>query len=325
MFVNKLRGVGRRLGQSSKTRTLRVESLETRELLSVTPSNLLFKDVAFTITGGFSATTKAAGHTIALSGNTSTTGDIQYTSPTAGSGHISVTGNITKPAAAQQSFAFAPDGGNPISDANGKFTGSLTLTDPTGNPGPYTSTGAFSPKTFVASVKVASLTVGEFTLKNAAWAGKIVQTDTTPFSVTISGASYSAGTLTVPVTVPGQAGKAASEGAAAATITLSYADANKKPVGKAPNPKVDTIKIYWNEASGTYAVTGLTPPTSATQIVLKIKIGTRLQTPPTYVPITMAASSGSASAALAGVAQSSQKKDSGLTNKAADQVLATYA
>jgi hypothetical protein len=301
--------------------------LEQRALLSVTPSGLLYKDVAFTIAGGFSATTQVQGHTIPLSGHTTTTGDIQYTSPTAGQGSISVTGNVTKPAAAQTAFAL--NGNDTLTDANGQLSASLTLTDPAGPPGPYAATGAFSPKTFVASMKIATLVTESFTLHNAQWSGKVVQTTQTPFDILVGTqepgqdpVTYSAGTLTVPVTVPGQAHSAVNESAAAATITLSWAGANGKPVGKPPTG--DTISIAWNEASGTYTVSGLTPPTGATQLVLKTTFGGKLKHT-AMIPLAMAAGNGSASAALTAAAQSSEKKDAALGSQAVDQVLAMYA
>ena len=291
MFANKLRGAERRLGQSNKARTLRVEQLESRAMLSVTLASPTFKDIAFTISGGFAGTAHVQGFSVALHGNTNTTGDITYTSATAGTGTISVTGNITSPSTSPiQSFAM----NGPVTDTNGTLAGSMTLTDPTGNPGPYTSTGSFSAKTFVATTKIASMTADGFPLTNVKWSGKIVQTDTTPFGVTIGDAAYSAGTLTVPVTVPGQAHTAASESAAAATITLAWANANGKVVGKAFS-KSDTIDIAWNEASGTYTIAGLAPPTAATQIILKTHFDGKVQGT-LDVPLSPPAGSGSASA-----------------------------
>ncbi len=317
--VSNGRKPGRRLGRSTQARNLRVENLEQRALLSVTPSNLLFKDIGFTIAGGFSATTKVAGHTVPLSGNTSTSGDIQYTSPTAGQGSISVTGNITKPAAAATEFAM----NGPLADANGKLSSTgLTLTEPAGNPGPYPSTGAFSPKTFVASTKIATLVTDSYTIDNAHWSGKVVQTTQTPFNVVVGDAGFDAGTLTVSVTVPGQAHSAVNESAAAATIGLEWAGTTGKPVGKAP--KGDTISIAWNEASGTYTVSGLTPPTGATDIVLKTKFNGKVQHT-TLVPLPLAAGNVSTSAALTAAAQSSQKKDAALGPQAVNLVLAMYA
>ena len=278
------RDSGKWSGRATKTRNLRVETLEERALLSVVPSNLAFKDVAFTATGAVSATVSAMGRSATVKGSASVTGDIDYTSQDAGTGSIQVTGEITRPAIAATPFALS---GN-LSDANGKLSGSATLTEPSGSNEPYSATGTFSPKTMMVSVTPAKVTVGSFTLKSANWSGKLVQTDTTPFGVQINTPSYTDGTLTVPVTVSGAADTAASESAAAATISLTWANAQQKPLGKAL--KSDTISIYWNEASGTYTVSGLTPPTGATQLMLSTTINGKLQKPPMYFPLPSATS-----------------------------------
>ena len=92
-----------------------------------------------------------------------------------------------------------------------------------------------------------------------------------PFSVVVSTPTpaWTGSTspmLTVDVNVPGPVHVAASYTAPAATVSFFWADAAGKAIGKALAPK---INIGWNEATGTYNISGLpVPPATAANLLL---------------------------------------------------------
>ncbi|MGA2616804.1 MAG: hypothetical protein ABSF26_04285 [Thermoguttaceae bacterium] len=333
MFANKLRG-DRRLGRPSKTRNLRVEQLEQRALLSVTVlPGAQYKDVVFTVKGPFSALVGVSefGRTVkaATTGVATVTGDMQYTSPTAGanSAPITVEGTVKSPTLFKGSGSLTGNVGT-LTDTSGKVAWQVVMNSPLAGTS-FSGSGSFNVTSGVVSLTMPTTTVDGATVSNGKFSGKIVQTPTqppTPFNVQLVNPKYTAGTptgtLTVPVTVPGPAHLAKSELASVATLTFKWAEnAAGKAVPKAKNP-TDTITIPWNLASETATVNGLTPPTGATYIIITTKFDKTTHT--AAVPL-LSTGSASASAALTDAAQSSEKKDAELGPQAVDQVLAMYS
>jgi len=261
-----------------KSRSLRMESLEQRALLSVTTIANTWKDLAFVGSGTVKGAFAGEGVIGSYSGSmTDIHGTLHYTSNTEGTlveGTNGGTGNGRWSARTP----FGPFSGlwnvqghaENLTDANGVLAGNgvadvFTLTnaplDPEIEGGSYGMTGTFDTKTFKIH---ADFPTGQFN-------GTIQDTATGAFDVVVT-PSWSETGVDVDVDVPGPVQKAKSHTTAVTNVELYWAKgpAFSKKMGKA----LDKIPVYWNEASGDYTVTDVpTAPAGATHLLFATKVG----------------------------------------------------
>lgn len=258
-----------------KSRSLLMEPLEQRALLSVVTITNEWKDVTFvgsgTVKGSFSEEWVKGSYSGSM---TDIHGTIRYESNTQGTlveGTSGGTGNGKWSASSplgKMSGTWNLEGhAETLTDTNGvlaatgvadSFTLDPAVIDPGVEGGAYDMTGTFDTKTFKVH---ADFPTGQFN-------GTIRDTSTVPFDVVVN-AEWGDGKVDVDVDVPGPVQKANSHTTPVTNIEVYWANGTKK-MGKA----IDKIPVYWNEASGQYEITDLpTAPAGATNLLLAVKVG----------------------------------------------------
>ncbi len=275
-------------------RTLLLESLENRNLMSVTPFQLNWKSVDFTaagtltgsLKGGYIPTPFAASVTGPI---TITGGTITYSGQN-GTGKADVSGSLVATIAGRPAgnMQFTKSGQD-VTESNGRIT--IVLDETSGTP----LTGTFNTKDFsvVATTTLQKTNAsGQTATGPGTWKGTITPTNNSEaFDVAVSatpnwqGLTVAPGVLSVDVDLKatGPVQKAATRTTPVATLTLAWVDAAGKSVGKIS----DKIDLLWNQAGGSYRISGLpTPPDKATQLLLTTMAGrtildqTRVALPP---------------------------------------------
>jgi len=258
-----------------RSRSLLLEPLEQRALLSVTTIANEWKDVTFvgsgTVKGSFSEDWVRGSYSGSMTDIHAT---MHYTSNTEGTlveGTSGGTGNgkwSARSPLGNMSGTWTVQGhAASLTDTNGALAGvgvadSFTLNpaviDPGVEGGAYEMTGTFDTKTFKIH---ADFPTGQFN-------GTVRDASTVPFDVVVT-ADWGDGKVDVEVDVPGPVQKAKSHTTPVTNIEVYWANGTKK-MGKA----IDQIPVYWNEASGQYEITDLpTAPAGATSLLLSVKVG----------------------------------------------------
>ncbi len=260
-----------------RSRSLRLESLERRELLSVTTLVNTWKDVAFVGSGTVKGAFAVEGATGSYSGSMSNIhGTMHYTSPTDGTLVADTSGGIgdgnwsaRSPLGSRSGTWHVEGHAETLTDTNGVLNGVgvpdvFTLTnapfDPEIQGTSSQMTGTFDTKTFKVH---ADFDTGQFN-------GTIRDNSPVPFDVVVT-PTWDGDKVDVDVNVPGAVQKAASHTAAVTNIDVYWAKgpnlSNK--IGKS----LDTIPVFWNEASGQYEVDGLlAAPVNATHLLFVTKV-----------------------------------------------------
>jgi hypothetical protein len=224
---------------------------------------------SFNVTGSVSRITGSATYSAANKG-VITIADVQGTTDVSSFGSEAFEGSTT--------------GVTPITDSNGKLSGQFAMTEPITKT--FNVTGTLNPSTMTVTIKFPNYTVlsggHNVTIANLQLSAK-VPTNPAALSDVITSANLVPGTAeSVDVTVSlSSVEKAASETAAAATITLYWANATGGTMSAVAG---DTISLAWNEASGSYTISKLPKaPKGATGLKLVVKVGT--MTTQTVVPL----------------------------------------
>lgn len=269
--------------QKRRSRALIVESLENRELLTVTvlTDTLTWKQFDYTgtgaLSGSFHSTKMPAGINGSLSGSANVAGSILYTSATTGAGSGTVNGQVTAsvPTVPSKTIPLITPAGTTgaVSDTNGALSIEVPgQKSPSG--GPLVMTGTFKTSDFSVSV-TGAIAVADGTTNGApgtiTWKGKILP-GTDPLTVTVSPKWDEAklGTVDLAIQVGGAVQKAATRTTAVATVSFAWADAT----GRQLTALKDKIPILWNQAGGNYELSALpTPPATATQLLITSTIG----------------------------------------------------
>ncbi len=261
-------------GQRTRRRALLMESLEQRAMMAVTPIDLDWKEVKFTATGTMTGSLKGgyipSPYVASVNGPvTVTNGSIVYVGQS-GAGTADVKGTLAASVAGRSAGSLNIDKtGQGVTENNGQFT--MQLGDATGTP----LTGKFNVKDFSV---VASTTLektngsGQTATGPGTWRGVITPTNPDPFDVVVNSVTpnWAGLSVNIDLTVTGPAQKAATRTTPVATMTLAWADATGKSVGKIS----DKITLLWNQAGGTFTVSGLpVPPSKATHLLLKTVAG----------------------------------------------------
>lgn len=254
-----------------KARTLRLEPLEPRALLSVSVLGETFKTVAFTATGGIAGDVSASGTHVAFEGKARLAGTLVYDKLDHGT-----IGNRGATLSANGDWDVDILSGTwdlsgyvaGIEDQEGLWSGSAVVEDShvrgpldADLTGTYRVTqAALNPSDFSLDLKLDG-TEGEL-----AFTGSLNPTETEPFDVVVS-PTWGEGGVQVAVTVPGRVHQVATWANPVAQITLSWACGDKLL-----STLDDTIPVYWNEASGSYLVTDLpAAPAKATGLAFMVQ------------------------------------------------------
>lgn len=254
-----------------KARTLRLEPLEPRALLSVSVLGETFKTVAFTATGGITGDVSASGTHVAFEGKARLAGTLVYDKLDHGT-----IGNRGATFSANGDWDVDILSGTwdlsgyvaGIEDQEGLWSGSAVVenshvrgpldADLTGT---YRVTqAALNPSDFSLDLKL------DGTEGVLAFTGSFNPTETEPFDVVVS-PTWGEGGVQVAVTVPGRVHQVATWATPVTQITLSWVRGNKLL-----STLDDTIPVYWNEASGSYLVTDLpAAPAKATGLAFMVQ------------------------------------------------------
>lgn len=279
--------------RSYRRRSLRLESLESRELLSAVPSVSLVAETfkpAFNYTDGsmtVSGTYKYGNYLLPFTGTarpTKPTGTADFSTATLGDftmTGIEGTGTWTAPYNVNYGTFKFSSGELQGTDNNGKTTGTGTISmiiyGHEKPPHVYDNrlldldlTGSFNAATQKFNIHGSD---PKYTAIKLNMSGTIVPAPIEEaFNVLVSTPTWTtvpetgALALQVDVNVPGPVRATTSYAAPAATVSIYWADADGNAIGNALPSK---INIGWNEASGTYLVTGLpVPPANAAKVLL---------------------------------------------------------
>jgi hypothetical protein len=274
-------------------RSLQLEPLETRTLLSVTVNSLTWKTFDFTangaMTGYVSGGVIPAPYKANLSGPVNVQqGHLVYDldpavpGTTKGVGDALVSGTITAAIRGygQIKQVQVENGGETSSviDANGAI--SIAVPGQTNAAGqPMVLTGSFNTQNFrVAASTSIRLEINQGVNEPpdptsndptgiATWIGTIVPTPTaTPFAVDIVDSAAKADfynrTLDLEVKIDGPVQKALTRTSAVASVKMQWLGIAGKKLTKLP----DQIPLVWNQASGKYRIDLPTPPSAATHL-----------------------------------------------------------
>lgn len=269
------RKTANRPGQSAG-RTLRMESLEGRQLMAVAIISRDWKDLEFngpaSISGRLSGTAQGRSISGKFSGGLTLSGDLDYSSSVDATGKGSAVGTVN---ASIFGYGALPtlnlDGETQpggMNEVTGKFTAILP---PSGEITDAKLTGAINVKDFRASGAI-SFKLRDTIIGTGSWSGSFAPTNPTPLTVatTVAWDSEKAGVIDVEVEAGGSVQKAASRTAAVATVSIYWGSPTNPLLRKLP----DTIPILWNQAEGKYEVSNLpTPPVGATKLTFVTKYG----------------------------------------------------
>jgi hypothetical protein len=260
----------RRRKPREKLCKLRCEMLERRELLSATVvlGSQAFKTITVASTNG--TATETANNTT-YDANANLTGTVDYSSATLGSFSGTLNGPITQPSG-QGNFtatvAMTQDSSNPNNTQN--LSGSATLTSPASLAGMVSTTGEFNTSTFTASI----------TWSSGSWSGSISPTGTTSaYDIVPTAPQWDSAAETqidfgFNVNGTWQAVPPSECGTALATVNAYWASGATMstiiggPIGGA------TVPVYWNQASGTASIQGITSiPAGANYVLIDVAGG----------------------------------------------------
>ena len=256
-------------------RSLRIESLERRELLTVTVIEETFKDLAFTATGSITgmSTVNVQGEPlqINLKGKPTATlsGTILYDSRDFGAmqgGALSGQGTWQ---GGNLKGAWGIGGsGNPIMDEGGQLSGIVVIDQSYVTPegdglnGTYNVTDGFF-KTSDFSMGM-DLTDSDVTLT---FKGKLTPTEKKPLDIVIT-PTWSGNGANVDVEVLGKVHKTADHSTPVTNIAMIWTNEGGTKAKLLP----DKMPIYWNQASGQYEITDLpAAPVWATRLFFEAK------------------------------------------------------
>lgn len=266
----------------AKARSLRVENLEQRALLSVSGiGSEAFKSIPFTATGKTTSSFVESGYHITVNGNTTfSAGRITYDSLTHGviaengakltdKGTFTVTGKGT---GLYTSWGYAHE----ITDNNGALTGSVEITKTTTTPataltfkGVYDlSTATFNTRNFALIMNLTN--EDGSTLK---FNGKLNPVGAA-FDVIVTPTWNADGTVHVGVRVPGKPHTTATPDRTlpVTNVQMYWAKGNSIAY-KMGTALPDKIPVYWNELSGQYDVSELpSAPAGATHLLFVTKV-----------------------------------------------------
>lgn len=310
------------VGSRNSLRRLAVEALERREMLSITPTDVFYKDLEFTVKGPITAMVGVSGRTVRATGTAITTGTISYPTPLnpldppLGQGvDLKADVTIKRPVSLPVTLEAAT-----FTDTHGKLAADLMETSP-GASGPYVGTGQINLRTMTAAFVATNMIIDGHNIKRAAWSGKIVQPTTERFDVVLSDPVRVGNDLQFSMNVPGPCHASANGQPKIGQVSFQYLNANGKVIPKAAIK--DTVPIFWNSLSGDYDLGGLTPPTTAASIAVIAKVGKlshRL-----VVPLTTPVATPNDAALLQLAANASTHKKESSSLQAIDQTLALYA
>jgi hypothetical protein len=263
-------------------RSLRIEPLERRELLSVAVIGEESKALNFTAKGNVvgAVTVDVQGQPVQVSpgGKGTLAGTIVYHSHHEGEiagGALSANGVWKK---GSQSGTWGIDGhADLITDANALLCGSMPIdpsyVKPWGDDllnGTYEiENGFFKTTDFSIGMNLTNADHGSLTFKN----GKLTPTEKKAFNVVVTPTWNANGTILVNVRVPGKVHttKTADRTVPATNIKLYWAKGTgfSNKLGSALS---DKIPVYWNQASGRYQVANLpSAPAGATHLLFVAK------------------------------------------------------
>ena len=294
--------------RSYKRRLLRLEPLESRELLSAVPTVSLVAETfkpEFDYTGkmAVSGTFSYQGYSLPFTGSAKAplpTGTADFsTSAALGSFTMdSIQGDGTWTAPAHYdygSFTFTnghlegTSNNGPLTSGTGTFT--IDIYGHGANPYHYHFdldlglTGSFNAATQKFSFHGADPNHTDISLNMTGTIAPNASVE--PFGVSVNNAQWTtlpdnSSALQVGVDVSGPVRLATSYTAPVAKVALYWGDAGGKAIGKALAP---TLNIGWNEATGTYNITGLpVPPANAASVLLVPQFDGKTGTPVT-VPL----------------------------------------
>jgi len=253
---------------SGKSRSLRLEALEQRALLSVTTLSEGFKEFDFTGTVNLSGRLDYWGVPVSYSGKANLDGHAVYTSPTEGTIDVGATGQGTYNALIQKGpFTFT--GEADIVDNNGKMSGSGFGEIYVPDLGEMTGGGSASGQLNTPSLTILVNVVDEgFSLRLS---GSFTPEASEPFGVSVTptwNADPIAEGIDVSVEVEGPVHKARSHTTPVTNVKLYWASGESYANRVGWTSLADKIPIYWNQASGEYQILNLpTPPAKATHLL----------------------------------------------------------
>lgn len=282
-----------RLGKKrprSEPRSLRVESLEQRALLSVSGlGSEAFKTIAFTASGKTTSVYKAGGYNFNMSGTANLTGGAVAYSSVSDSA-------ISTTAITVSNGTYFANGKSPnfsgtwnmrgntdgvveqlIGSQYGRLTGNAVITSSSMQiPTKPTQTGAFNGTYDLTNAVFNTQNFGlvmDLTQPTGAkihFAGTLTPTAPLPFDVIVTPTWNADGTaINVGVQVPGKphTTRTADRSVPVTNVQLYWANGTSF-ANKMGGALTDKIPVYWNEASGQYQVTNLpSAPVGATNLL----------------------------------------------------------
>ena len=268
----------------TRARRLHHETLERRELLSVTVMESTFKAGDFTASGGYDGTfTSPTGfpppndvYGLTYQGSVDVTGTYEFTSPTQAVIEGSATGSGTsQDYAGSYGYNFTGHGSGTIDGTTLAGEGFGDTFAFTGEPafnlgapyaGPHGASGTFDPSNFSAEVSW-DLSFGAASTQGS-WSGDVAFVSNDPFDVGITSAALNQGELTYALGLTGPPITTPDFMTAIGNVRVFYA--NGSGLGDiVGDPIGDEVPIYWNQAGASVSVTGLPEaPDGATHLIV---------------------------------------------------------
>jgi len=243
---------GRRPATKNRTRKLRCEALERRELLSVSvvTGAQTYLTVPVTTTNG-SATGTANG--TAYQANANLTGTITYTNATSATVTGNLNGTIVTPPNSGNFAATIPASGSTVSLNNGAISGSVNVTAPS-SVGVVSASGTIN----VSQTSGNNTTITwpqSGTSQLGQWTGTIVSTNSTPYNVVLATPVWhSANESQIDISFTNAGTWDLNHYGGISTNIVAYWSADGTLTNATP---IGTVQVAWNQASGTASIQGI--------------------------------------------------------------------
>jgi hypothetical protein len=250
--------------------------------MAVAPISIAYKPLNFTgsvaISGAISGSLGNYPTTGSFTGQLGLSGNLDYSSTTAGVGTATVNGAVSgsifgysKNPITLNVNGSTPEGG--LVESKSRLSATLP---PVNDVSSVSLTGSYNTRDLSVSGNLSFKVNGSINW-NGTWKGKIVQQDPTPVSTNNFGFSANwddagkFGVVDVAVTVGGGLPQVNSRTASIASIRLYWGDAAGKTIGA---PLRDVVNVSWNQSGGSYEISGLpSAPSSAQKLILIGSVG----------------------------------------------------
>lgn len=266
---------------ASSGRTLRMESLEGRELMAVAIVDRSWKEFEFhgplTVSGNLSGKYGVQPVSGKFNGNLNITGEMQYTSVQDAAGQGTAVGTVSSMIYGYGNLPTLNMNGTTdpgaLKEVAGKFSAVLP---PDGPMGAVTLGGTLNVKDLTVTGSI-NFTLMDTVKGVGTWKGTLIPDNPQPLTVTTSAAwdPVKPGVVDVHVEAGGSVQKATNRNTAVANVTVFWGNAAGAKLTKLP----DTIPVLWNQASGNYELSKLpVPPVQAAKLVFVTTYGKTVNT-----------------------------------------------